>query len=56
MVIESRVLEKAGTEMAPPVGAVESIWAVKLVPVLVRPALFVAVMGPVWVVAALVKV
>ncbi len=41
---------------APPVGAVESDCAVKLVPEPVRPALFWAVTEPVWVVAALVNV
>ena len=38
------------------VGALGSAWAVKLVPVLVRPALFVAVTDPLWVPAALVNV
>ncbi len=38
------------------VGAVESDCAVKLVPVLVSPALFCAVTDPVWVPAVLSKV
>ena len=38
------------------VGAAESDWAVKLVPALVRPALFCAVTEPVCVPAELVKV
>ena len=38
------------------VGALASACAVKLVPVLVRPALFVAVTDPLWVPAALVNV
>ena len=41
---------------APPVGAVVSDWAVKLVPALERPALFCAVTDPLWVPAPPVKV
>ena len=41
---------------APPAGAVESACAVKLKPVLLRPALFCAVTEPVWVAAVAVKV
>ena len=41
---------------APPVGAVVSDWAVKLVPALESPALFCAVAEPLCVPAPLVKV
>ena len=41
---------------APPVGAVPSDWAVKLVPELESPALFCAVTEPDWVPEAAMKV
>ena len=47
---------KAPIERVPPVGAVESDWAVKLVPAPVLPALSCAVTEPDWVPAEPLKV